>query len=719
MRQLDHENIVKLLDFIETTEHFFIVLEQAPGGELFHQIVRLTYFSEDLARHVIIQVAQAINYLHEEAGVVHRDIKPENLLFYPAAFIPSPVVQVRAGEDPDSKQDEGVFIPGVGGGGIGVIKLADFGLSKIIWDSKTKTPCGTVGYTAPEIVNDQRYSKSVDMWALGCVLYTILCGFPPFYDEDIQALTEKVARGEYTFLAPWWDDISPEAKDLVSQLLMVDPERRFTIEQFMKHPWITQGNESSVSATASSAFNTNSNRVDAKAVAAAVSDPAQLSGASYFAGYTSEPSMPESIVTTNNPAKSKIPGTPKIPAHYFRQEQDGTETPTGRIVVPEGIYVPDKVYMSPAVVAMRDAFDLYNAVHRREEENATANWVPGARNSGGAKSVVAKRLAQERAGMDVLGELNEASEEDERSDKSDDEEVQQKEKAKDVKVYEDMFEDDCEEVEFPKIESLVVCIDEIDGLEKSSSNESGLSNRSRGSHRSSNGSLNNALAENYSNTRGSNFLSLSSTTPSPPLSNSENSSNNFFELNLEGSTLIERRKRASSSSSGSPLSTSGGLLGSLSSMSNSNGSNLSSLSSMSNSSNVSNMSNLTNTWSNWSSLTSLSTSSNTPSQSNLSNFSHHSTNSNNQKSSVSPFNSNSISASACNPNPNSNAHANSLSSSTFDSSKLAALGLTPLTSIDDDPERAKRVIAAAKARGMNRKKSSSVSCVPGNWTGGF
>ncbi|KAH8984068.1 kinase-like domain-containing protein, partial [Lactarius hatsudake] len=90
----------------------------------------------------------------------------------------------------------------------GCVKIADFGLSKVIWNKVTMTPCGTVGYTAPEIVKDERYSKSVDMWALGCVLYTLLCGFPPFYDESINVLTEKVARGYYTFLSPWWDDTS-------------------------------------------------------------------------------------------------------------------------------------------------------------------------------------------------------------------------------------------------------------------------------------------------------------------------------------------------------------------------------------------------------------------------------------------------------------------------------------------------------------------------------
>ena len=98
------------------------------------------------------------------------------------------------------------------------------------------TPCGTVGYTAPEIVKIERYSKSVDMWALGCVLYTLLCGFSPFYDESIQVLTEKVARGQYIFLSPWWDDISKPAQDLVSHLLTVDPDKRYSIQQFLNHP---------------------------------------------------------------------------------------------------------------------------------------------------------------------------------------------------------------------------------------------------------------------------------------------------------------------------------------------------------------------------------------------------------------------------------------------------------------------------------------------------
>ena len=170
------------------------------------------------------------------------DIKPENLLFYPIPFVPSKTPKPVAPGDED-KVDEGEFTPGVGSGGIGQIKVADFGLSKVIWDTETMTPCGTVGYTAPEIVKDERYSKSVDMWALGCVLYTLLCGFPPFYDESIQVLTEKVARGQYTFLSPWWDDISKSAQDLVSHLLTVDPDKRYTIKEFLNHPWIRQTDE--------------------------------------------------------------------------------------------------------------------------------------------------------------------------------------------------------------------------------------------------------------------------------------------------------------------------------------------------------------------------------------------------------------------------------------------------------------------------------------------
>ncbi|CAN6635553.1 serine/threonine-protein kinase Rck2p [Trichomonascus vanleenenianus] len=331
MRQLRHKNIVNLIDFSESPDYYFIVLELIPGGELFHQIVRLTYFSEDLSRHVILQVAEAIRYLHEEAGVVHRDIKPENLLFYPIDFVPSKVKVVRKGEDAEAKEDEGEFIPGTGAGGIGTIKLADFGLSKIIWDSKTMTPCGTVGYTAPEIVKDERYSKSVDMWALGCVLYTVLCGFPPFYDESIEVLTEKVATGQYTFLSPWWDEISKPAKDLVSHLLTVDPERRYTITEFLNHPWITQSNEP----TAPS--------VDA-------------------------PRAAERATRQNRqPVIPPTPGAVAPPQQFVAPLPAAAQPPQTQHIQAQA---PQLQVFSPAAVTLKEVFDVSNAVHRMEEENA-------------------------------------------------------------------------------------------------------------------------------------------------------------------------------------------------------------------------------------------------------------------------------------------------------------------------------------------------------------
>ncbi|PKI85011.1 MAPK-activated protein kinase Srk1 [Malassezia vespertilionis] len=235
MRRLEHPSIVKLLSFTESDEHCFLVMELLDGGELFEQIVKLTYLSEDLARHVIVQVAQGIQFMHRN-GIVHRDIKPENLLFNTMEIVPSDdkIEQRPYNQD---KADEGKFIPHLGGGGIKDVKIADFGLSKVVWEQHTKTPCGTVGYAAPEIVRDQQYTKSVDMWALGCVLYTLLCGFPPFYDESIKVLTQKVSKGQYTFLSPWWDDISDAAKDVISNLLTVDVSQRFTIDQFLAHEW--------------------------------------------------------------------------------------------------------------------------------------------------------------------------------------------------------------------------------------------------------------------------------------------------------------------------------------------------------------------------------------------------------------------------------------------------------------------------------------------------
>ncbi|GMM34415.1 hypothetical protein DASC09_017400 [Saccharomycopsis crataegensis] len=247
MQKLDHKNIIKLYDSIESQDNFFLILEYCAGGEIFKQIINFTYLSEELSRHIIIQVVNAIKYLHEEIGVAHRDIKPENLLFIPCDYKPrtsAEFAKSKRESDGDDKLDEGYFIKGIGGGGIGVVKLADFGLSKVLWNTTTQTPCGTAGYTAPEIVKVEKYDKSVDLWAIGCVLYTLLCGFPPFYDDnnDQVKLLKKSLKGEYEFLSPWWDEISNDAKYMVKKLLNVNPLKRYSIDQMLSDPWITKGN---------------------------------------------------------------------------------------------------------------------------------------------------------------------------------------------------------------------------------------------------------------------------------------------------------------------------------------------------------------------------------------------------------------------------------------------------------------------------------------------
>lgn len=261
MKRLRHSNVLRLLNLYNNEKYCYIVLQYCDGGEVFNKIIEYTYFSESLSRHVFTQLLSAVQYLHS-VNVAHRDIKPENLLFNSIPYqprSPSEFEKAKRLSDDASKVDEGVFTEGVGGGTIGVVKLADFGLAKLLKSdnmssSSIKTPCGTAGYTAPEVItcskgskvkvfSDQAsqnnfYTKSVDIWSLGCFLYTVLCGFPPFYDDDPHRLTSKIISGDYVFLKPWWDEISNEAKDLVSRMLQTNPEQRITVEEIWHHPWL-------------------------------------------------------------------------------------------------------------------------------------------------------------------------------------------------------------------------------------------------------------------------------------------------------------------------------------------------------------------------------------------------------------------------------------------------------------------------------------------------
>lgn len=232
-------HIVNFIDFQESHSYYFMVLERVNGGEVFDQVLKYTYLSEDLTRHIIHQLGLAVKHLHQ-VGVVHRDIKLENILYESIDFVPSDnkTQHYRKSDNKDTKLDEGKFIKGKGGAGIGLIKLTDFGLSKRIFTNTTATPCGTLGYTAPEVISQDHYSMKVDSWGIGCVLYTLLCGFPPFYEEDADKLRKNICEGQFTFLEPWWNKISDGAKNLVKRLLEVDPQKRYDVDDLLNDPWL-------------------------------------------------------------------------------------------------------------------------------------------------------------------------------------------------------------------------------------------------------------------------------------------------------------------------------------------------------------------------------------------------------------------------------------------------------------------------------------------------
>jgi len=226
LKRLDHKNVVKLLEAYESRTCVYLVMELVTGGELFDRIVEKGSYSEKDAADLIKQVLSAVAYMHEE-GVVHRDLKPENLLYY------SP--------DADSK-----------------IMISDFGLSKMEESGVMATACGTPGYVAPEVLAQKPYGKAVDVWSIGVISYILLCGYPPFYDENDANLFAQILKGEFEFDSPYWDDISEEAKDFIRSLMCVNVENRLTCHNALEHCWITgKQSERNIHATVSEQLKKN------------------------------------------------------------------------------------------------------------------------------------------------------------------------------------------------------------------------------------------------------------------------------------------------------------------------------------------------------------------------------------------------------------------------------------------------------------------------------
>ncbi|KAG6011561.1 hypothetical protein E4U54_008025 [Claviceps lovelessii] len=216
LMSVSHPNILCLKDVYNERDRVCLVLDLAAEGELFNYILTKQKLSEQETRKLFLQLFQGIKELHG-LNIVHRDIKPENILL----------------TDTDLH-----------------VKIADFGLAKIVGeDDFTSTLCGTPSYVAPEILADskrRKYTKAVDIWSLGVVLYICLCGFPPFSDELYSkhhfpfSLKDQIRSGRFDYPSPFWDSVGDSALDLIDSMLVVNPERRFTIDQCLTHPWITE-----------------------------------------------------------------------------------------------------------------------------------------------------------------------------------------------------------------------------------------------------------------------------------------------------------------------------------------------------------------------------------------------------------------------------------------------------------------------------------------------
>jgi len=221
MQQVTHPNIIQLYEVFEGGQkNVSLVMELVTGGELFDRIVEKGSYTEKDAAKCIYQLCDALNYLHAKK-IVHRDLKPENLLY--------------AKPDPDE-----------------TIKVADFGLAREVagGGDLMKTACGTPGYVAPEILANKGYDNTaVDMWSVGVILYILLCGFPPFYEEELPALFDSILKARYDFPSPWWDNITPSAKELVKMLLELDVTKRLTAKQVMDHKFNEEASAKNLDST--------------------------------------------------------------------------------------------------------------------------------------------------------------------------------------------------------------------------------------------------------------------------------------------------------------------------------------------------------------------------------------------------------------------------------------------------------------------------------------
>jgi len=213
LSKVDHPNIVRMHAIFDTSESLFIVMELMEGGELYEEIIQRSSFTEAEAAVIVKQLLEALVYLHHKQ-IVHRDLKLENLLL------------AKKGEL--------------------IVKLADFGLSRLFKPgAEMHTACGTPFYVAPDILlatDESGYGPNVDMWAVGVLLYILLSGRLPFSGDSDEELFKAIMEGDLVWKSPQFDEVSAEAKDLISHLIVVDTSKRYSAADALKHSFITNNN---------------------------------------------------------------------------------------------------------------------------------------------------------------------------------------------------------------------------------------------------------------------------------------------------------------------------------------------------------------------------------------------------------------------------------------------------------------------------------------------
>ncbi|XP_030420187.1 serine/threonine-protein kinase DCLK2 isoform X2 [Gopherus evgoodei] len=209
LRQVKHPNIIMLIEEMDTPTELYLVMELVKGGDLFDAITSSTKYTERDGSAMVYNLASALKYLHG-LNIVHRDIKPENLLVCDYSD------------------------------GTKSLKLGDFGLATVV-EGPLYTVCGTPTYVAPEIIAETGYGLKVDIWAAGVITYILLCGFPPFRSENNlqEDLFDQILIGKLEFPSPYWDNITDSAKELISLMLQVNVEARYTAAQILGHPWVS------------------------------------------------------------------------------------------------------------------------------------------------------------------------------------------------------------------------------------------------------------------------------------------------------------------------------------------------------------------------------------------------------------------------------------------------------------------------------------------------